>query len=184
MSGIGQASGRSLTVTVYWFWAFGSLSATREVMLSIIAGAGSRTHDLIPDFNDRRTLGLKFARGHDAALAFERAVVQARSIVAVGAAQGIDAALRHKIRRRHRFELPDCIGVHGDRRVFSGPGECPVLRQEFDVGNASRILLEIEFARPGARYLVAHAVAHVPHTRAQRSAPHVSRKHLEADRFA
>ena len=52
-----------------------------------------------------------------------------------------------------RLELADGIGEHRDRRILCRPAQCPVLRQELDVGDAARILLDVELARlaPGSR---------------------------------
>jgi len=64
--------------------------------------------------------------------------------------------------------------------VGVGRREHPVLDKEFDVGDASRVLFDVEFPLPGARQLAAHALTHVTHLGAQALPAHIPAQHVHA----
>ncbi len=70
-------------------------------------------------------------------------------------------ALRHQIRRGHRFELADGVGVHRHRRVLPRPLSAQYCARNSMSAMPPGSCLRSNCSGAGARQLAAHAVAHV-----------------------
>src|SRR5687767_3549349 len=100
MPGMGQDSGRSASVTLYWFCAFGwtSLAVGCGVGISdLLEDRGGLLHYLRPYLHDPAALVHEFRGVQHVAGAVQRKVMQALPIAPVGADEEIHAGLRHQI---------------------------------------------------------------------------------------
>ncbi len=68
-------------------------------------------------------------------------------------------------------------------RVRIRSGQHPVLHQKFDVGDAARVLLDVELPRAGLGQFAPHAQPHLSHIGAQGAAMHGLAQHAAPHRL-
>ena len=106
--------------------------------------------------------------------------MHALPVQAIRAREHVHRPLRHEVGRCEAFELADVVGKGHELGMALRPEQRPVLRQELDVGDATRVLLEVELGGTGARQLRPHPLAHRSHVLAQRSAANGGAQQLDA----
>jgi len=84
-----------------------------------------------------------------------------RSIANIGARQPQAGGGIEHSDRCQTFQLTDIVRVGQQLRMFVCRRQHPILNQEFDVRQTTRVLLDVELSRFGARQLATHAQAHL-----------------------